>query len=473
MQITVTTKAAEDAQTSDSNEAGGRDAEAVRPTLGNTRASSRHVVRDSGSSVQRKQTAWKRQLDKNPASAPPWYSLSTAEGSSHETLSEMDDSLHALLPSGAFLYGLESLAEHFLAAIFCCEPSMLSHTTAAQLIHHWRSATEADVLPIAFIAPVAVVEASEITTEALEVTHAVVAIEPISTGRILGFFEGEVAFSSHFKKRVRIQPQTMKTDVTKFAQSTFTINHLQNLTWPPPKRNKHPKDSEEAARDPQDVVITLDPSVSCPNGWIAEVNDVVTIPDERNHLTCRVPNLLRMELLLCDWPFVFLVACRDIEEGEELRMEYATDEWKFQREAFLENTILEDILKPISDVKYDTMLRLPLKSRLVNAPLRSGPFSTTSAGVLAAELANLRKHAVDLALALSLPLAVQPGVHGERGQAPVKFISLQDQEKVARTERAEASIDNIPLPLVDLQQEIEKKLIIKAQANEDATERTV
>ncbi|KAJ3281007.1 hypothetical protein HDU79_011162 [Rhizoclosmatium sp. JEL0117] len=431
----------------------------------------------------------------------------------------------AFCPKRTWLRGLDGFSSAFAGTVFCGIDEVRAGqvksgddkvcSAAARLVGRFVAAqsgstTSATKQPFKIEAPVRVVAVDSNSNSNLvltkRVSKAVVATEPIKKGRIIGLFDGTYHYDFDFQKDTGVEDRYLRerytfevealapnaASIRKTTAKKSTAAALPSLLNPPtpsPKRKglKKKDVAKDASNLSQEInmddegtfVLEGDPTAGY-YGWVWEVNDVTQLsPDEdpgkhvRGVNTCREPNVERMELLILGWPFVFLVAVKDIAQGEELLMDYGNN-WGYQLEKYEDHKTYYELLKPMNQLIKEELQ--PLLEKKNAFPSFDGPtiFSTLKQGLnpgspnkipqnqttltagekqaihsLLGTLSEMNSVCAELSTAFCLPLTVQPSQLNELNYE--KGLGLKKDSIVDESNGHDAEVDDdvvkwIPVP---------------------------
>ncbi|KAJ3075493.1 hypothetical protein HDU98_007991 [Podochytrium sp. JEL0797] len=228
-------------------------------------------------------------------------------------------------------FGLATLAAHFCASVFGRVP-LLNAAFAATTVAARVGAISSDYVSAPFVAVVANSLCDYVAVEAAAFPQTiVVATQTIERGRVLALLNGTI----HCEK-------TLANDHTRDRfKRDRRIFHIASLL------GKHRTHNPLSRFDK-----TTDFCIEVPeHSWIAEINDTCQIK-HINNLYFRDPlhkrpNIERLEIKCLGFPFVFLVASTDIQEGDELLMNYTTEEWNAQNKCRNDYIIAHDFFHPL------------------------------------------------------------------------------------------------------------------------------
>ncbi|KAJ3248399.1 hypothetical protein HDU77_008122 [Chytriomyces hyalinus] len=336
--------------------------------------------------------------------------------------------------------GIDKIITAFIEATFGCSPAGTYEYTHSQLAAEF--AKRQVNTPFRLVAPVRIVESATLPPGHRYTNHVdriVVATEDIKAGRFLGMMDGDIHFLNSLRDGLDLKTQYLA------EKYVFTIKHLE--------KTERVKDG---ISETDYLVIQLNNSPEAHYQWVAELNDVMALePDEpvpltRDEMKYREEcNVIRVEIIIMGWPFVFIVAIRDISESEELVLNYA-DDWKEQRMLYPDYEIYNQLVNPLSQIDYDKLIT----GAIIKTPfaIPEGPANAfdpshvqtdlnQSLEVLPSlirEMDETSTNVASVALACGLVLAVQPSMHHElkvtQGNTwdRVKLVSLKDLEEEFR-----------------------------------------
>ncbi|KAJ3225523.1 hypothetical protein HDU81_007807 [Chytriomyces hyalinus] len=308
--------------------------------------------------------------------------------------------------------GIYEIITAFIEATFGCSPANAYEYTYTQLAAEFvkRQANT----PFRLVAPVQIVESTTLSAGHRYTNHVdriVVATEDIKAGRFLGMMDGDIHFLTTLRDGLDLKTQYLA------EKYVFTIKHLE--------KTERVKDG---IAETDYLVILLNNSPEAHYQWVAEVNDVMAleldepVPLTRDEMKYRGDcNVIRAEIIIMGWPFVFIVAIRDIAEGEELVLNYA-DDWKEQRMLYTDYEIYNQLINPLSQLDYEKLftgaiIKTPFANpeSPANAFDHSHPQTESNQSLdmlpsLIREMEETSKNVANMALSCGLVLAVQPSM---------------------------------------------------------------
>ncbi|KAJ3018673.1 UNVERIFIED_CONTAM: hypothetical protein HDU68_011045 [Siphonaria sp. JEL0065] len=256
--------------------------------------------------------------------------------------------IHAVLTPYTSILSLEAFAVAFIQAMYdIVKLEKLKDYKPSYILQGWTNAQQRcqkmhHVFEIR--APVQVVNVADYPERdnlTRHVEKTVLATDTIKAGRILGFYDGKLNYSRDLEKELQV---TNRYERERYA---FPFKYFEA---------KKPLDTDID----QDFVVEAIREDNQYYSWIWEVNDVAVMdleddPYNRDPLSFRDSNVFRMELVCFGWPYIFLVAYKDIQSGEEILLNYHDDfaeQWQYRDDQLIH----DNLLVPINEVVKNEVL---------------------------------------------------------------------------------------------------------------------
>ncbi|KAJ3176676.1 hypothetical protein HDU85_006847 [Gaertneriomyces sp. JEL0708] len=181
----------------------------------------------------------------------------------------------------------------------------------------------------------------------------VIATQHIRRHQVIGIMEGDVMFEfehvsvSTFAQRFEAEYKSV--ELQSYADKMFKVRADLAVKCQIPDFEGSSSDNYVKFKSP---LILNARDTSGMYAWAPEINDYRADPFESGtSIPDGEPNLLLQEVLLLNWPYLFIVADEDIAEGDELLLDYGKDYWNMMRTCHQDKAhidrLVEDIAKPL------------------------------------------------------------------------------------------------------------------------------